>query len=199
MPSQPIATWITPCSSRKVQVSGTSNRRHTIGLIPNSHTLNCTEPTASGLGDLVPGSAAGSGCFAGRGTRPAYRGRPYPVAGTTHFLMVPWFSLNGTTSIPRSGEDATLYPAQLLSTNQPIHAPRWRIVHNRLRRACCATNLDCHTSPTQSPLPAAPPGLAPRPSPAPWSTPPAAAPRRSPAARCPAARSPAPPPSARLR
>ena len=39
MPSQPIATWIMPCNSRKVQASDTSTRRHTIGLIPSSHTL----------------------------------------------------------------------------------------------------------------------------------------------------------------
>ena len=36
-----------------------------------------------------------------------------------------WFSLNGTTSIPGSGKEATLSSAQLLRTNQPIHAPRW--------------------------------------------------------------------------
>ena len=36
-----------------------------------------------------------------------------------------WFSLNGTTSIPGSGKEATFYSAQLLRTNPPIHAPRW--------------------------------------------------------------------------
>jgi len=39
MPSHPIATWMTPCSSPSVQVLGTSTRRHTIGLIPSSQTL----------------------------------------------------------------------------------------------------------------------------------------------------------------
>jgi hypothetical protein len=49
MPSHPIATWMTPCSSRRVQALGTSTRRHTIGLIPSSQTLICTisPPSAS--------------------------------------------------------------------------------------------------------------------------------------------------------
>ncbi len=39
-----------------------------------------------------------------------------------------WFSLNGKGEIQRSGEGATFYFAQLLSTNQPIRAPHWRDV-----------------------------------------------------------------------
>ena len=89
MPSHPIATWITPCSSRKVQASSTSNRRHTIGLIPSSQTLTCTTPIASGTGDAGSASALAFDCFEGLGTSQTYRARPYAVASTTHFLMVP--------------------------------------------------------------------------------------------------------------
>ena len=45
---------------------------------------------------------AGSCCFAGRGTGPAYRGRLYPVAGTTHFLMVPYFEAKGRIEASRN-------------------------------------------------------------------------------------------------
>jgi hypothetical protein len=38
----PIATWNTPCSSRRVQSEGTSTRPHAIGLTPSNHTLICT-------------------------------------------------------------------------------------------------------------------------------------------------------------
>jgi len=89
MPSQPIATWIMPCSSRKVQVSGTRRRRHTMGLIPSSQTLTCTTPAASATGGAASGPAAGFGCFERRGTSQPYRACPYAVAGITHFLMVP--------------------------------------------------------------------------------------------------------------
>src|SRR5208282_6468605 len=41
MPSQPIAIWITPCNWRSVKVAGTCTLRHTIGLSPDSQTLNC--------------------------------------------------------------------------------------------------------------------------------------------------------------
>jgi hypothetical protein len=44
---QLIATWNTPCSSRRVQPEGTSTRRHTIVLMPNNHTLTCTIAFAS--------------------------------------------------------------------------------------------------------------------------------------------------------
>ena len=87
-PSHLIATWITPCGSRKVQVSSTSNRRHTIGLIPSSQTLTCTTPTASGTGGAGSASALAFDCFEGLGTSQTYRARPYAVAGTTHFLLV---------------------------------------------------------------------------------------------------------------
>ena len=49
MPSQPIASWTTPCSSRNDTQFGTRTRRHTIGLIPSSQTLICR---------IAPGSAA---------------------------------------------------------------------------------------------------------------------------------------------
>ncbi len=79
--------------SRKVQVSGTSKRRHTMGLIPSSHTLTCTMTDASATAGVGSGSAAPLGCFDGRGTSRPYRARPYAVAGTTHFLMVPCWDI----------------------------------------------------------------------------------------------------------
>ena len=50
MPSQPMATWITPWSSRSVNVAGTRTRRHTIGLMPISQTLTCRTVVASAAG-----------------------------------------------------------------------------------------------------------------------------------------------------
>ena len=41
MPSQPIASWTTPCSSRNDTDSATRTRRQIIGLIPSSRTLSC--------------------------------------------------------------------------------------------------------------------------------------------------------------
>ena len=41
MPSQPIASWTTPCNSRSDTDSGTRTRRQIIGLIPSSRTLSC--------------------------------------------------------------------------------------------------------------------------------------------------------------
>src|SRR3954452_15130144 len=40
MPSQPIATWTTPWSSRRVVAAGTSRRRQTIGLTCSSRTFS---------------------------------------------------------------------------------------------------------------------------------------------------------------
>jgi len=51
MPSQPIATWITPCSSRNEYPAGTTTRRQAIGLIVSSHTFNCRSALAPGIGD----------------------------------------------------------------------------------------------------------------------------------------------------
>lgn len=107
-----VATWITLCSSRQVQALGIRTRRHTIGLIPSSHTLTWITPAVSGSGGLASGSTAGSGCFAGRGTAPAYRGRAYLVAGIPHFLIVPLLR-----TICRGW--ATSAPARLEG------APRW--------------------------------------------------------------------------
>src|SRR5487761_1604799 len=53
MPSQPIATWITPCNSRRVSVEGTRTRRQTIGLIPCSQTLICTIDSGSDEADAA--------------------------------------------------------------------------------------------------------------------------------------------------
>src|SRR3954469_7237046 len=88
MPSHPIATWITPCNSRNVQVLGTSTRRHTIGLIPSSQTLTCTISAASALAADEAVSMTGLVRFGARVTRPAYRQSPFPVAGTPDILML---------------------------------------------------------------------------------------------------------------
>src|SRR3954468_22244735 len=49
MPSQPMAIWKTPCSSRKVQSAGISTRRHTIGLTSLSQSFSCRmEPEGGG-------------------------------------------------------------------------------------------------------------------------------------------------------
>ena len=87
MPSHPIATWITPYNSRKVQVSGTGRHRHTIELIPSGQALTCTTSDASATGGVASGSTAGFGCFDGRDTSQPYRAWSYAVANTTHFLM----------------------------------------------------------------------------------------------------------------
>lgn len=59
MPSQPIATWITPCSSRSVKADVTKTRRHTIGLMPTNETLTWRMALASsegvGVGAFSPG------------------------------------------------------------------------------------------------------------------------------------------------
>src|SRR3954465_13311915 len=88
MPSHPIATWITPCNSRNVQVLGTSTRRHTIGLIPSSQTLTCTISAASASAADEAVSTTGLVRFGARVTRPAYRRSPFPVAGTPAILML---------------------------------------------------------------------------------------------------------------
>src|SRR3954469_2542765 len=81
MPSHPIATWITPCNSRNVQVLGTSTRRHTIGLIPSSQTLTCTISAASASAADEAVSKTGLVRFGARVTRPAYRRSPFPRRG----------------------------------------------------------------------------------------------------------------------
>src|SRR3954471_8368135 len=88
MPSHPIATWITPCNSRNVQVLGTSTRRHTIGLIPSSQTLTCTISAASASAADEAVSTTGLARFGARVTRPAYRRSPLAVAGTPDILML---------------------------------------------------------------------------------------------------------------
>src|SRR3954447_10630244 len=81
MPSHPIATWITPCNSRNVQVLGTCTRRHTIGLIPSSQTLTCTISAASASAADEAVSKTGLVRFGARVTRPAYRRSPFPRRG----------------------------------------------------------------------------------------------------------------------
>src|SRR3954449_3531033 len=88
MPSHPIATWITPCNSRNVQVLGTSTRRHTIGLIPSSQTLTCTISAASVSAADEAVSTTDLVRFGARVTRPAYRRSPFPVADTPDSLML---------------------------------------------------------------------------------------------------------------
>src|SRR3954465_9280077 len=88
MPSHPIATWITPCNSRNVQVLGTSTRRHTIGLIPSSQTLTCTISAASASAADEAVSTTGLVRFGARVTRPACRRSSFPVAGTPDILML---------------------------------------------------------------------------------------------------------------
>jgi hypothetical protein len=45
-----MATWITPWSSRSVNVVGTRTRRQTMGLMPTSQTLTCRIALASAAG-----------------------------------------------------------------------------------------------------------------------------------------------------
>src|SRR4051812_22964690 len=88
----PIATWITPRNSRKVQMLGTSTGRHTSGLIPSSPTLTCTisATSASAADDAV--STTGLVRFGARVTRSAYRRSPLPVAGTPDILMLTYLA-----------------------------------------------------------------------------------------------------------
>src|SRR3954462_5669431 len=88
MPSHPIATWITPCNSRKVQVLGTSTPRHTIGLIPSSQTLTCTISAASASAADEAVSTTGLARFGAPVTPPAYPRSPLAVAGTPDILML---------------------------------------------------------------------------------------------------------------
>src|SRR4051812_17472856 len=95
MPSHPIATWITPCNSRNVQVLGTRTRRHTIGLIPSSQTLTCTISAASVSAADEAVSTTDLVRFGARVTRPAYRRSPLAVAGTPDILMLSLRSVEG--------------------------------------------------------------------------------------------------------
>jgi hypothetical protein len=68
-------------------VLGTTQRRHTIGLIPSSRALSRTIPPASG-GDEGDGSSFDGG-FGRCVTRPAYSGSPGSVPDTPGILMLP--------------------------------------------------------------------------------------------------------------
>jgi len=71
MPSHTITTWMTPCSSRSVQLLGASTRRHTIGLIPSSQTLICTISAPSAPAANGAASTAALVGFGARVTHPA--------------------------------------------------------------------------------------------------------------------------------
>jgi hypothetical protein len=63
MPSQPIVTWTTPCSSRSVKLAGTRTRRHPIGLMPTNQTLTCrTASTFTAASGEEATAAGGFGC-----------------------------------------------------------------------------------------------------------------------------------------
>src|SRR3954454_6725624 len=100
MPSQPIVTWITPCSSRSVKLADTRTRRHTIGLMPTSQTLSCRTTSiftaASGEGSIL-----GDG-FSRRFIRPDYRLPAQLFQGTPGILMLSksW-ELRTSTSLAR--------------------------------------------------------------------------------------------------
>src|SRR3954462_3429315 len=123
MPSHPIATWITPCNSRKVQVLGTSTRRHTIGLIPSSQTLTCTISAASASAADEAVSTTGLARFGARVTRPAYRRSPLAVAGTPDILMLSekWQLLRQFDRVLMQQLAATaMPPASLIIANVPL-------------------------------------------------------------------------------
>ena len=85
MPSQPTATWITPWSSRSVNVAGTWPRRQTIGLMPTSQTLTCRTALAFAAGS-EKGTTATEG-FSRRFIRPDYRLSAHPSPDTPGILM----------------------------------------------------------------------------------------------------------------
>ena len=119
-----------------------------IGLISSSQTLTCTTLAATGTGGLAPGSAAGSGCFAGQSTSPAYCARRYPVAGTTHFLMVPRpvqipLALPGTVHM--RGQVNRADNARVQVGGQIRADPRRRRRDSRLGSPSRSPNISCAT------------------------------------------------------
>ena len=65
MPSQPMATWIMPRSSRSVKFVGTRTCRHTMGLIPVSQNLTCRFARVSAAG-FSSGNGASAVVFPAR-------------------------------------------------------------------------------------------------------------------------------------
>src|SRR5215213_4643904 len=129
MPSHPIATWITPCNSRNVQVLGTSTRRHTIGLIPSSPTLTCTISAASASAADEAVSTTGLVRFGARVTRPAYRQSPLPVAGTPDILMLSRYRgvhhrprMHARRALPEQGRDLVRLHLAPTGRGQDQHA-----------------------------------------------------------------------------
>src|SRR3954452_12852087 len=137
MPSHPIATWITPCNSRKVQVLGTSTRRHTIGLIPSSQTLTCTISAASASAADEAVSTTGLARFGARVTRPAYRRSPLAVAGTPDILMLS--AAGGLRTDPHlfrpieAGDPAVIAPREWARLAEELQHERVR-QGNRIRQ-----------------------------------------------------------------
>src|SRR5271156_5762941 len=110
MPSQPMATWITPCSSRSVKVVGTRTRRHTMGLTPTSQTLTCRIALASAAGsEGVTSRAEG---FGRRFIRPDYRLSPCPSPDTPEILMLSFTVARARVgrTIARLLDTATMLP-----------------------------------------------------------------------------------------
>jgi hypothetical protein len=69
MPSQPMATWITPRSSRSAKFVGIRTCRHTMGLIPVSQNLTCRSASVSA-----------AGFSSGTGPRPSFFRPDYRLA-----------------------------------------------------------------------------------------------------------------------
>src|SRR3954452_11495160 len=94
MPSQPIATWTTPCSSRKVVAAGTSRRRQTIGLTCSSRTFSWRAGPA--LGRSGSTGSAGKDALAVFSCRDATGRQRRLPASAPRFLMLP----NSTDETP---------------------------------------------------------------------------------------------------
>jgi hypothetical protein len=81
-----MATWITPWSSRSVNVVGTRTRRHTMGLMPTSQTLTCRIALASAArSEEVTSGTEG---FGRRFIRPDYRLSARTSPDTPDILML---------------------------------------------------------------------------------------------------------------
>lgn len=82
-----------------MQAEGSSTRRHTIGLMPPSHTLTCTTAGVSEPGR--PGAAVGEAFSGRRGgfIRSDYRHFPRQSGATPRILMV---SMLAYTSLGRA-------------------------------------------------------------------------------------------------
>jgi hypothetical protein len=86
LPSQPMATWITPWSSRSVNVAGTRTRRQIIGLIPASQTLTCRIASPSAIAG--EGFSSTRGSFDCRFIQPDLSHQPE----TPQIVMLSWYA-----------------------------------------------------------------------------------------------------------